>query len=158
MVRWFNDNDENTEVNDDLPWYRDYYKDGTRKGRTVHVIECYTSPKGLLLLTTEYKAFVFKRDKWAAFIQAALLEWVNDSTLPNCLIMGYGSDRKPLFGIDEDIQNTYWVAEENSYKRKSNTGDSTKPAHSSNPLLPPQSGYAVQAPASTSTKGKSTKQ
>lgn len=136
MVKWLDDSSDTNSISDELPWYKDYIGKTKDTDFVVDVLEVYDGERGLLLLTPKFKAFIFRRQKQYSFLIEALSHWIVDSQLPCHLIAGYKSNTEIRLGLNDEIENTYWVKEDNAYKRKSSIGDSTESIQPPNPLLP----------------------
>jgi len=136
MVRWL-DGDSTGSSGEDLPWMKGFEPSPLWESEAYDVTDVYDTDKGFLVLTTHFKAFIFKREKMYEFLREALDLWVLDTTLPCCVVVEWNKSGKVRLGLDETDLLSYWVREGNRFQVKSNTGGGKEPVPKPNPLLPP---------------------
>lgn len=148
MVLWFNDPDEYSFLSDDLPWMKDYARTTNIENEVLSVIEVYVGTRGILLLTSRCKQFIFKREKMYQFLIEALDVWITDRTVPCFLVTKVTTSGKAILGIDDTKVLAYWMKEGDKFVLKHNTGDGSVVGTKTNPLLP-QGGVSTGNPQGT---------
>lgn len=152
MVRWFDD-PSTDDSSDDLPWASEYVREPDVINRQFNVTEVYVTPKGLLMICTRFKAFVFKRQEMHDYILEALEAWVKDNTARSHLVARIVKDGKVHYGLDDENDMAYWVQDGKKYAKKQSTGVGFTSEPTANPLLPPPSAYEGVPQGTTATQG-----
>lgn len=137
MVQWFNDTDDSNFSSEDLPWMKDYSRTTNIENEVLSVIEIYVGDRGILLLTSRCKQFIFKREKMYQYLIEALEVWVTDRTVPCFLVTKVNNSGKAILGVDDTKVLAWWSKDGNKYALKHSTGDGLPDGTKPNPLLPP---------------------
>jgi len=128
---------DDSSVSDDLPWIRDYLKDGGEGDLPLTVMQISVGAKGALILTPYWKGFVFKREKLYGHLVQALGVYVQTTDPLPWLVATATSGGKVRIAIDTDKRIGYWTKEGDSYYQKYSTGGGgDTQSESVNPLLP----------------------
>lgn len=120
----------------DLLWLKDFMKQNPNVDTTSHVHEVHVGLKGMLIITGDWKGFIFKGSQPYNHLLEALQHWIQ--TIDPCpeLVAGGTSGGKVRLGVDPSKPVFYWEQIDESYYQKSNGGDvSTQMPPKSNPLL-----------------------
>lgn len=102
------------ETEEDLPWGKEWMNRTKEPDKPLEVITIYSGNKGLLLLTTEYKQFVFKRQKVAEQLLQALETWSTEQEPVSPLICSF-INFKPVYGINKSKNPVYWHKDGSRY-------------------------------------------
>lgn len=153
MAQWF-DFDESPSTGDDLPWMKDYTPNPLYDLEGYDVMEIYPGDKGILLITSAFKAFIFKREKAYYYLLEALEVWESDPTIPCDLIIAHNQSGKVRLGVDENSPGIGWVRDGKRYVRKGKQHDTHPTETRSNPLLPPSRSH-THPQATLSQRGSS---
>jgi len=99
---------------EDLPWGKEWVKRTTEPKRILEVLTIYSGDKGLLLITGEFKQFLFKRQLVTKQLLQALEVWVlEDNPVPpliTCFV-----NNKPQYGINKSGKVVYWHRDESKF-------------------------------------------
>lgn len=145
----------------DLPWLSDYVETADNYQETAFIVrKVALTPKGLLLETDYFKAFVFKSSVQHTHLLEALEVWTEDLAPQFVLVLVIGDNpRNFKLGVDDAELNEGWkktgkVYFQNFPQEKEGSDKSTQ----SNPLLlksPPNSAKSVRSTKSArKTKGE----
>lgn len=158
-IEWFNSPEEQSI---EVPWLKDFVVAGGDYDRPIPVDCCINTPKGVLILTCDYKGFVFKGSQLFRDLLEALEEYVDPKyTFPKLVSSGT-EEGKILLGLDHDDQTATWRKESNKYFQRYDDPKFAREKELSrkrNPLLPnppSQNGVAASLPADKTPKKKST--
>lgn len=134
-IQWLSNNEQ--EQSEDLPWLKEYYATRVRAGddRTYQLITAYDGEKGLLVQTTEFKAFLFRNSSDYRMVVEALTVWVSSKGFQRCLVVKPVSKSKIIFGLDDEIPRVFWHKEETRFY--SVQEEDALVGHATNPLLAP---------------------
>lgn len=157
-VKWFDEEEYRESMS--LPWLKDYLK--KFKGDVVEreVVGLSASDSGILVITYQWKAFIFKREKRAAQLLEAIPAWLELEVPMARLIAKPIKGERFQLGLDDEFVDSYWEeADEGKFIRVDAggctrlTGDQSRTASSeSNPFLP------GSTPSVSTPKKKNTKQ
>lgn len=158
-IEWFESpEDQSNEV----PWLRDFIESGGDYDSPIPVDVLVVGIKGILVLTHQYKAFVFKGSNLHKQVIEALEVYVKEtSPLPRLIACGHESG-KVLLGLDHDDNTCSWKKDGSNYRQTYEDPEGARMAElrkKRNPLLPnpiPPEGVNSKTPASAATKKKST--
>jgi len=152
---------------DDLPWYKDYAKNGGVTDKSHIVLRVIGTERGLLLLMDKFKAFAFGGSKLEAALQEALDGWVKEDAEFYPLVAvetKAGRTYKLTFGIDDGRQPTIWVLSEQDHYVSGFKNKRLKKVAEENPFIsralvprtPPKSDQSTKPPDSNSTPNEAT--
>lgn len=141
-VRWFTE--EEYRENMSLPWLRDYLKKFKGDTQEREVVGLSVSDNGILVITYQWKAFIFAREKRARQLREAIPVWLELTEPMGRLIAKPVKGEKFQIGIDDEFVDSYWEeTDEGKYSRVDAggctrlTGDQSKKESSDlNPFLP----------------------
>jgi len=126
----------NSGFTEDLPWIKDYVRNGGDASVARTVLSCYVGAKGILVLTAKWKGFVRKGTQSHNQLLEALIAYAAIQTGTYVLMASGLPDGKCRVGIDRDVDMMYWTREGDAYHQKSNTGvGAVEQAPIANPLL-----------------------
>lgn len=137
----------------DVPWINEYLETEGEEGDSCTVVSVKKTPKGLLVIGSKFKGFLFSKSAIAGFLTEALDAWVSNSTINYPLFMIAESGGKVNLAIDEELEPSIWVCDKKgiSWEQKlKKTRVSGLNTPKSNPLLP--------TPPPTTSSGKKAKQ
>lgn len=149
-IEWFEDSQSS---NNDLPWLKDYIDEGNDYTTPLVVENCIPGNRGILVLTSEYKAFVFKGSKLANDLLEALSIYTTIKTGVPVLMACGTSNGKVQLGLDHLHLEAVWVKDKNMYIQSIKTEQSLRESRlkADNPLLPKS--HPSVSPTATSTPG-----
>lgn len=156
-IDWFNfDEDDSKE----LPWLREFIESGGDYDTPIPVEACSISLKGILVLTDDWKAFIFKGSKLHSQLVEALEEYVTGTnTFPRLVGAGEESGKVRL-GLDQMDLTSTWRKEKQMYYQRYDDPEEFRKRNSQrsqNPLLPNPSLQGVNGAVSKSPKAKAQK-
>lgn len=105
-IKWLTEDD--SQPSSDLPWLRDYmkqFKDDTKEREVLGL--CF-GDNGVLVLTCQWKAFVYKRQKTYNHLKEAVDVWVNSTELLPRLVAKPVKGGKVVLGLDDTFCDWYW--------------------------------------------------
>lgn len=106
---------EGDSQQEDLPWGKDWAKTKPDPSIPHEVITIYSGDKGLLLETTEYKVFIFRRQKEYHYLLEALQVWVDGTEPIKPLICAYLNKKSLRVGINHDGKDVTWMQQDNKF-------------------------------------------
>lgn len=129
-----------TEVtsSDDLPWVSEYVmEDPTRIETALWVEEVYQTPKGYLVITSQFKGFVFVNSAMFKFLQEALEMWLGKVVSSYPLFAIASKSGKIELAIDDEMPHSFWTKDgRRNIQKRGKSKDSGLKVVISNPLLP----------------------
>jgi len=137
----------------DVPWVNEYLETTGEPGDSCVVISVKKTAKGLLVIGSKFKGFLFSKSAIAGFLTEALDAWVSNSTINYPLFMIAETGGKVNLAIDEELSPSIWVSDKKgvSWEQKlKKTRVSGLNTPKSNPLLP--------TPPPTTSSGRRIKQ
>jgi len=154
-VTFFGSSDQEQE---ELPWGKDWARSSSNPATPMEVITIYSGDKGLLLETTEYKVFVFKRQKEYSYLLEALIVWTSDATGTKPLITAYLNQKSLKIGINHDGKDVLWMQDGNKFISRRKELTLKDPAVVTrnpflSPITPPQDAHAPTG-SGTASKNK----
>lgn len=145
---------ETTESrSDDLPWVGDYVMDNPERiGTALWVEEIFQTPKGYLVVCSDFKGFVFRDSAMFKFLGEALELWLGKVVDPNPLFAIAAKSGKIELAIDDEMPKSYWSKDGRRWiqKRGKDKASTFKPT-TVNPLLPSPSLETSTRKAKTTT-------
>jgi hypothetical protein len=124
---------------DDIPWVNEYIDLGGEPDTASIVTKIVKTPKGFMVLTDEFKGFLFVKSAIYGFLAEALDTWKSNATINYPLFAVAGSNGKINLAVDTELEPTVWIEETKnkawSQKVKKKKGNGSTPAKS-NPFLP----------------------
>lgn len=126
---------------DDLPWLNEYLEENPEKeGKYVSAIqEFIIVPKGIMVISLDYKGFLFKDSKIYKFLVEAMDYWKVDPKNAQINGLFFTASSKPNIAIDEEITDVTVIFESKKRvtlrwggKTKKSIGDNGD----NNPFLP----------------------
>lgn len=137
MAIQFIDEGSKSSNDSELPWLRDYCNNSGVDFEPCTVTDIYLCDNCLLVITTQFKASVFKRSSTYNFLVEALNVWITTKDGTPDLVCGATKNKKPHLGLDDECPITYWSKDGSHYSKKLPTGDgNASPALGRNPFLP----------------------
>lgn len=102
---------------DNLPWVNEFVNTSGQRDISVLVRKMVKGQKGIIVVTTVFKGFLFKNSAIYGFITEALESWVNRSqtAFPLYAIL---EDGILTLGVDPDDKPCQWIVEGNTYQQK----------------------------------------
>lgn len=138
---------------DELPWVSDYVmEDPERIDSALWVEEIFQTTRGYLVVTEQFKGFVFVNSAMFTFVKEALELWTGKVVDPFPLFAIASKSGKIELAIDEEMPRSYWTRDGRRWiQKRGKSKDSTSTEKRVNPLLP--------SPSQTSggTKAKKTR-
>lgn len=118
---------------DDLPWLSDYL------GMYPDKADKYVSPiqnlilgeKGILIITLDYKGFLFKDSKICKFLLQAIEYWKKDPKNAQINGLFFSASKKPNIAVDDEITDVV-VIFETSTRLQLQWGNQTKKSATDN--------------------------
>ncbi|HJZ06431.1 MAG TPA: hypothetical protein VJ327_11375 [Patescibacteria group bacterium] len=157
-IELWNSPNNDAQSSDDLPWAKDWAKGVKNPETPLEALTVYDGDKGLLVLTSEYKAFFFNKDAQATHLRQALEVWSKEQKAVTPLICVVLNQKKACLGINHSGVKVFWHKSEQSYYSVRNDGEAAPQA---NPFLKPNSparpeqSADVVAPAAKQSSKKS---
>lgn len=143
---------DTTTEQEELPWGKDWVKSASNPSIPMEVITAYLGDKGILLETTEYKVFLFRKQQVCKFVQEALEHWAMEHTATKPLIAAY-LNKKLQLGIKQSGKDVAWFREENKfYSRRVDDTPSVNGKYTINPFLSPTVPHSNETPSSSKPK------
>jgi hypothetical protein len=138
---------------DDLPWVSEYVmEDSNRINTALWVEELFQTPRGYLVVTSQFKGFVFVNSAMFNFLKEAIELWTGSVVSPSPLFAIASKSGKIELAIDDEMPRSFWSRDGRRWIQKKGVSKvsslTEKPV---NPLIP--------SPSQTSggTKAKKTK-
>lgn len=156
-IRFFDGEDNSSP--DTVDWLKDVILSGGDYETPRMVYQCSIGLKGVIVITSHWKAFLFRGSKLYLQLVDALPEYLKHvDGLPQLIAVGT-KDGKCRLGLNTEVDIMYWVKDGESYFQKYNTGDGdTVSLAPVNPLLPsPIPPNRTMGNTTASPKGKATK-
>lgn len=123
---------------DNLPWVGDFVmEDPERIDLALWVEEVFQTARGYLVVTEQFKGFVFADSAMFAFLREALEVWTGSMVDPSPLFAIASKSGKIELAIDDEMPKSFWTRDGRRWiqKRGKSKGSSlTEPRV--NPLLP----------------------
>jgi len=127
----------NERDNEDLPWAKDWLKSVNDAQEPREIFTIYSGDKGLLILTGEYKHFIFKKQSVVKHLVEALGIWVDEQN-PVSPIVCCCLNKKVHVGINNDAKKVFWHRDEDKfYSVPADDSPSLKLKNPANPFLSP---------------------
>lgn len=126
------------ESNGELPWLKDYLIASPSINGTVFVVNTvHLGQKGVLIVTTHFKCFLFKSNPYYNFLKEALEVWVKKGIPVAALVWMVKKDSKTLgvLGIEDSLESSWEKKSEFLFSRNLGTQDFSFTPKESNPLL-----------------------
>lgn len=129
--------DEKRDFND-LPWVNEYINSVIgEEGDVSPVSKMFFTAKGLLVLTKDFKGFIFKESKTYRHIYDAIPHWKASPSLPFRLYAQALSSGKLAIAIEDTEDSVLIVDSSNGLSFKSSDGeDGSLGGDSTNPFIP----------------------
>lgn len=127
---------EDNGTSNDLPWLKDWINLHQPPYNETAVISVHKSAKGCLVITHQWKAFIFRGTTLYTHLIEALDIWIGATDVVPYLVAIPTESGKTRLGINHDQTIAYWTKEGQAYHQKLQPGDG--PAASGlveNPLL-----------------------
>lgn len=105
-VKWFEDPDYKERMT--LPWLKDYLKKFKGDTQEREVVGLICTENGILVVTNQWKAFIFKREKRHDQLLEALEVWKVSPEPVARLIAKPVKGEKFQLGIDDEFVDWYW--------------------------------------------------
>jgi|SRR5689334_1559122 hypothetical protein len=97
-------------TSENLPWVADYVMDDPERIDTaLWVEEVFQTPKGYLIITSEFKGFVFTNSSMYKFLAEALELWIGKLVDPTPLFAVAGKSGKVELAVDDEMPKSYWT-------------------------------------------------
>jgi len=108
-----------TDSNDsqDLPWLNEWLACNGEKDIDILVHDIVITQKGLMVITEEFKAFLFKDSAIYSFIKEALIAWVDNAAIAFPLYACVENSKLTL-GMDSDDKPVNWIFHNKVYTQK----------------------------------------
>lgn len=156
-IEWFESPDEQSV---EVPWLKDFIASGGDYDTPLAVDCLVTGLKGILVLTAEYKGFIFKGSNLHSQVLEALEEYVkSDSPLPRLIACGSEAGKVQL-GIDHDDNTCTWKKDGSNYRQLYDDPENARLAElkkRNNPLLPSPREVNGKAPKTSQAATQSKK-
>lgn len=107
-------NDSSSDEQEELPWGKEWVNTTKDPKRVLEVLTIYSTSKGLLLITGEFKQFLFARQSITKQLLEALDVWVLSDEPVHPLITCY-VNRKAQHGINKSGKLVYWHKTETKF-------------------------------------------
>ena len=138
--------DSNAYECKELPWADHWARTVDNPSDPKQVHWCKHYPKGIMVVTFVYKAYVNKGTEQYAHLAEALEVLVSCKDKGAQMLCSLNKNSKPVLGVDEDKPLTHWIRSEDKFVQVANEPIAeTLSREHSNPLL---AGRGVQATAS----------
>lgn len=122
---------------EDLPWVKDWLKSSPNADEPQEVFDCYAGDKGLLVITGQFKMFLFKKQSEYRFLLEALETWVKTAE-PVYPVVAVKVNKKVALGLNQKAPKVLWNLDENKfYSRRVDDAPSVKNTSKINPFLSP---------------------
>lgn len=148
-IEWFESPDDQSV---EVPWLRDFIASGGDYDTPIPVDCLVVGLKGILVLTAEFKGFIFKGSSLHRQVDEALEEYIKaDSPLPRLIACGSESGKVQL-GLDHDDNTCTWRKDGSNYRQTYNDPENARLAElrrKKNPLLPSPQAVNGRAPKTT---------
>ena len=140
-VKWFDDPEYKERM--ELPWLKDYLKKFPTDSSEREVMGLICTDNGILVITCQWKGFIFKREKRHDQLRQALEVWISSKDLLPRLIAKPVKGEKFQLGLDDEFIDWYWEETEAGKYKPVLPGGLTTPNTTSensdlesNPFLP----------------------
>lgn len=134
-ITFFTEASENDS--EDLPWAKEWMKGVLNPSEPKEVFTIYAGDKGLLVLTGDYKHFIFKKQSVAKYLLEALEVWVQEQKAVDPLV-GCCINKQVQLGLDHEGKKIYWHKDDSKfYSVRADDTPSTKQSPGKNPFLSP---------------------
>lgn len=137
MPTWL---DEDAAESIELPWIEAYVREQGISGTPLMVLSCKIKPKGVLICTAEWKAFIFKGTATCQHLEEALPAYAKfEGRLPKMIAVATANGKAKIGLETEGEHLCYWKFNEEAYTqhednpKKKGKVTSKKPI---NPLMP----------------------
>lgn len=144
---------------DSVDWIKAVIKSGGDYETPRMVYQCTFGLKGILVITSHWKSFLFRGSVMHNHLAEALPQYTRITTgLPQLIACGT-RDGKCRLGLNSEVDIMYWIQEQDTYYQKYNGGDGdTESPVRGNPLLPsPIPPSQTTARTTASQRGKAPK-
>lgn len=142
-------NEPSQNEGEDLPWARDWIKSSPIADQPQEVFDCYLGDKGLLIITGEFKMFLFRKQSEFNFLVEALEIWVKTAE-PVFPVIALKVGKKIALGLNQKAPKVIWNRDESKfYSRRADDTPTLKNTLKTNPFLSPTT------PHDESTKNQS---
>ena len=125
------------EDTNEVPWINEWYTITGIEHISVFVREIVATDKGFMVITPEFKAFLYKNSSIYAFLKEALEHWVKNES-HNSPLFAVAQLGKLHLAVDDEGVHSNWVKDGKKHiqKKASGTEDSSQ-VPISNPFLSP---------------------
>jgi hypothetical protein len=131
---------------DTLPWVNEFVNQSGQRDLSVLVRKMVKGQKGIIVITSVFKGFLFKNSAIYGFITEALDKWITreQTAFPLYAVL---EDGILTLGIDPDDKPCQWIVDGNNYQQKLGKPDMVGTNPAMNPFLfpsPPTSKKSVK--------------
>lgn len=137
-------NEPSQNETEDLPWVKDWIKSSPISDQPQEVFDCYSGDKGLLVITGEFKMFLFRKQSEYKFLLEALETWVKTKE-PVHPVIALKVGKKIALGLNQKAPKVIWNQDESKfYSRRVDDSPISRNPSKINPFLSPTTPPDVQ--------------
>lgn len=135
-IEWF---ESERSSNNDLPWIKEYVAADGAYDAPIPVEMIYECDNGLLVLTDEYKGFVYNRSTTKAQLLEALEAYMAATVMLPLLVVRANKSGKLEFGLDKERTISVWTRHGRQYSQTYHDAEHMEKFQkriAANPLIP----------------------
>lgn len=139
--------DEGNQNPDELPWVNEFWSNTNEESSAFLVEKLSISSKGMLVITSHFKGFLFAQSTIYEQLLEALDLWVENAAVAFPLFVVVKKGGKLSYAIDADLEPVIWLKDKKTYVQKA------KGKPEAGIVQPKKNPFLVQSPP-TPTKSK----